>query len=260
MSTVHGFVVMRLYGPLAAWGDIAVGEQRPTTPHPSKSAVLGLVAAALGIRRDDDAHHALLASGYRFAVRVDALGVPLRDYHTSQRADSVARLHHLQTRRDELADRQNRATVLSTRDYRADALYTACLHCRGMAAAPQPAVIVAALKQPRFALYLGRRSCPLALPLSPRNIEAEDLSGALAAYDEAERSTLASAGATGPWTELAGQLHALPAQSAPCWWEDGVPTGAMRPTTTTPSYDQPASRARRQFAPRDEHQWIGGNR
>ena len=256
---MHSFIAFRLYGPLAAWGDIAVGEQRPITPHPSKSAVLGLLAAALGIQRDDDPRHTALANGYRFAVRVDAMGVPLRDYHTSQLAKGTARLRHLQTRRDELADRSSLATVLSTRDYRADALCTVCLHWRGVPDAPAPQSVVAALKEPGFALYLGRRSCPPALPLSPRTIDAADLPAALTAYDDAEREAYVAAGAAAAWHRIESQLHALPGEDAAYYWEDGVPNGAMRPTTTTPRYDQPGSRARRQFAPRSEHHRTGGS-
>ncbi|MDD5036069.1 MAG: type I-E CRISPR-associated protein Cas5/CasD, partial [Methylococcaceae bacterium] len=101
------FLVFRLYGPLASWGDIAVGEQRPTTPHPSKSAILGLVAAALGIRRDENKRHQDLAAGYGYAVRVDAPGVLLRDYHTTQIPDSTKFLKYSHSRRDETGDRQN---------------------------------------------------------------------------------------------------------------------------------------------------------
>jgi CRISPR system Cascade subunit CasD len=242
---MHRFIVFRLYGPLAAWGDIAVGEQRPSTPHPSKSAVLGLVAAGLGIQRSDDQAHAALQQGYGFAVRVDSAGVPLRDYHTSQYAKSTARLHHLRTRRDELADRGNRATVLSTRDYRADALYTVCLHQRKEGNAPPAEAIAAALAKPGFIPYLGRRSCPTALPLSPSVIEARDFSAALAAYDTAEQE--------GERQEFLKRLSPKgPARERGYYWEDGVPS-ALGALHTTPRYDQPMSRARRQFAPRTEH-------
>ena len=78
------YLLFRLYGPLASWGRVAVGGVRGSDAHPSKSAVLGLVAAALGLRRDDAAAQARLAAGYGFAVRVDAPGVLLRDYHTAQ--------------------------------------------------------------------------------------------------------------------------------------------------------------------------------
>ncbi len=247
---MHSFIAFRLYGPLAAWGDIAVGEQRPTTPHPSKSAVLGLVAAALGIRRDDDAAHAALRDGYGYAVRADALGSPLRDYHTSQFAKSTSRLKHLRTRRDELADRHNLGTVLSFRDYRTDAVHTACLHARSAPDAPTPQALVGALKHPRFPLYLGRRSCPLALPLNPYLIEADDLAAALRAYDEAHPLD--------QWAILTTQLDLRAPEDAPCWWEDGLPTGSLSPSATTPRYDQPGSRARRHFSARTEHYRAGG--
>ncbi len=61
------FLCFRLHGPLASWGDIAVGERRPTSPHLSRSAVLGLVAGALGIRRDDADAWAELDRGVGFA-------------------------------------------------------------------------------------------------------------------------------------------------------------------------------------------------
>ena len=48
------FLIFRLYGMMASWGDIAVGELRPTFDHPSRSAIVGLLAAALGIRRDEE--------------------------------------------------------------------------------------------------------------------------------------------------------------------------------------------------------------
>ena len=53
---MRDYLVMRLYAPLASWGEIAVGEVRHSANYPSKSALLGLLGAALGVRRDDDAH------------------------------------------------------------------------------------------------------------------------------------------------------------------------------------------------------------
>ena len=78
------YLVFRLYGPMASWGDVAVGTYRPTFDHPSKSAVMGLLAAAIGIRRDEEVKLRKMAESYDFAVRVDASGTMLRDYHTSQ--------------------------------------------------------------------------------------------------------------------------------------------------------------------------------
>jgi len=78
------FLIFRLYGSMVSWGDIAVGAIRPTSDHPSKSAVMGLIAAAMGIRRDEEERQRELAEGYLIAIRIDAPGILLRDYHTIQ--------------------------------------------------------------------------------------------------------------------------------------------------------------------------------
>ncbi len=170
------FLLFRLYGPMCAWGDVAVGEQRPSAGHPSKSAVIGLLAAALGIRRDDEAAHQALAEHYAMAVRVDASGELLRDYHTAQ-VPPTRRGVRYYTRRDELrSDKLN--TILSQRDYRMDASYSVAVWVRSGVPPWAMAEIASALLRPRFPLYLGRKSCPPALPLQPRLIEAEKLSAA----------------------------------------------------------------------------------
>ncbi|HYE36209.1 type I-E CRISPR-associated protein Cas5/CasD [Methylocaldum sp.] len=241
------FLIFRLYGPLAAWGDIAVGEQRPTTPHPSKSAVLGLVAAALGIRRHEDDKQQALADGYGYAVRVDAAGVLLRDYHTTQIPESTSRLKHLRTRRDETRDRQNLYTILSARDFRCDGLYTICLWPRGEAAY-RPETLAEALRCPRLPLYLGRKACPLALPLLPRCIRAETFEGALAQYD------------TGQSNEQQAFLDEITKRldtRAPDYhWDEHAPT-ELPVLHTTPRHDVPLSRKRWQFGKRNEHYGRG---
>ncbi len=82
------FLLFTIYAPFASWGDIAVGETRGSWDRPSRSAVLGLLGAALGIVREDQAAHDALDIGYGVAVRADAVGVALRDYHTAQTADA----------------------------------------------------------------------------------------------------------------------------------------------------------------------------
>ena len=72
---MKNYLLFRLYGPLASWGDIAVGTHRPSYDHPSKSAVMGLLAAAVGIRRNEENKHRELAGAYNFAVLVNSPGV-----------------------------------------------------------------------------------------------------------------------------------------------------------------------------------------
>lgn len=179
------YLVFTLYGPLQAWGTTAVGEIRPCAGHPTRSGVLGLLAAALGIRRGEDDRLRALADGYDVAVRVDDPGDRFIDYHTVQTPqEKKKRVFH--SRRDELGGKLDRHeplnTILSRRDYLTDARFTVCLRARDASAAPPPQELLAALEKPKLTPYLGRKSCPPGLPFLPRIIEAENAPAALAAY------------------------------------------------------------------------------
>ena len=173
------YLVFHLYGPMAAWGDIAVGEYRPSFAHPSKSAIIGLLAAALGIRRDEEERQNALSSACSYAVRVDAMGTLLRDYHTIQVPSSGTgrnrRTFH--TRRAELAVTELN-TILSSRDYRCDAVYTVAITL-GDESTFSIEEVVDSLRKPVFTLYLGRKSCPLAFPLLPQVISADTVKDAM---------------------------------------------------------------------------------
>lgn len=170
------YLLFQLYGPLSAWGDIAVGEYRPSFAHPSKSAIIGLLAAALGIRRDEEERHNALSASCSFAVRVDSMGVLMRDYHTIQVPPGKRGVTHY-TRRSELAA-EKLETILSSRDYRCDAVYTVAITVKD--SSPYTTQQMAdKLARPVFALYLGRKSCPLAMPLNPKVINAATLREAL---------------------------------------------------------------------------------
>jgi CRISPR system Cascade subunit CasD len=175
-------LLFRLYGPLAAHGEIAVGERRPTADRPGRSAVVGLLEAALGIIRDDEAAHEAIERGYGIAVRTDAPGTLLRDFHTAQ-VPAARRGRRWATRRDELVEPELE-TILSQREYRADSLHTVAVWRRD--GAPRPLHELAeALRRPAFRLCVGRRSCPLGLPPRPCLVEAPSLSEAFRLFDAA---------------------------------------------------------------------------
>ena len=171
------FLLFTLYAPMCSLGEIAVGERRMSWAIPGRSAVLGMVAAAKGIERDDEAAHAQLEASLHYAVRADRPGRPFVDYHTTQ-TPKAKRGAEYATRRDELAsDKLN--TVISTREWRTDACFTAILWLRD-GQSIDLGRIASALKQPRFVLYLGRKSAPLGLPLNPQIIEANTFMDAFA--------------------------------------------------------------------------------
>ncbi len=178
---MNEFLMFHLYGPMQSWGGIAVGEVRPEERHPSLSGVLGLVAAAMGIRRDQEADLADLDQRLCMAVRIRSAGTLLRDYHTTQ-VPPAGKARHWLTRADELSG-EKLNTILSTRDYRADALYAVALWQRDPVSLPYDlSALARAFLRPHFHLYLGRKACPPAFPIRPEAVEAANLAEAFAGF------------------------------------------------------------------------------
>ena len=132
MSTL----LLRLAAPMQSWGADSKYNIRKTNREPTKSGVLGMIAAALGCRRDDVGTFARL-SQLRFGVRVDHEGTMMRDYQTV----------HGKTKTD---------TTLTYRDYLHDAVFVVGLE------GPREELeqVEEALLHPVYPLFLGRRSCP----------------------------------------------------------------------------------------------------
>ncbi|MCE9574553.1 MAG: type I-E CRISPR-associated protein Cas5/CasD [Deltaproteobacteria bacterium] len=156
MHTQLRGVAIRLHGPLQAWGGAAIGDSRPTLPFPTRSGVLGLVAASLGIPRRDEARLLALADGARVHVRVDAPGVSLVDDQTIQGNPKAS---------------STRQTIQSKRTYLCDASFVAVIV---PGAADSTAAIAHALRHPAFAPFLGRRSCAPSTPLLLREVVADE--------------------------------------------------------------------------------------
>jgi CRISPR system Cascade subunit CasD len=249
------YLLFRLYGPMASWGEIAVGETRHTAGYPSKSAIVGLLAAALGIKRDETEKQLQIQEGYSVAVEVYSQGTLLRDYHTAQVPDSVGRFRY-RTRRDELLLGKDRlGTVLSSREYRTDAL--ALVAITALPDAPYDLqAIKERLEKPKFHLYLGRKSCPLAAPMQPMFCNnKKNFHEAFVSYEhkalmypgEQEVNGLPKRDAY--WLRLSTERH--------YYWEGEVTdfsdTIDLSRMQTRIRHDQPSSRTRWQFSPRQEH-------
>ncbi len=246
------YLLFRLYGPMASWGEIAVGESRHSAAYPSRSALVGLLGAALGIRRDDDEAQQALVRGYRFAVKMLSAGVPLRDYHTVQ-APPQRRNVVYRTRARELEDRQALGTLLSMREYRCDSLAVVAVE-----ALPSARWTVGelreALRSPVFPLYLGRKSCPPALPLAPEAVTAGNLADVFAVKQRSILALTARADrAEAEWpSHEDSRVLRLRRETVRYYWEDGMEAG-MEPSMHVMRQDQPLSRRRWQFAPRREY-------
>lgn len=174
------YLVFDLYGPFASFGDVAVGEYRPTYFYPSKSAILGMLAASLGIKRKEEGLLQALSEDLKVAVLVLSSGQLLRDFHTIQVPPKTQLKHRtVSTRKDELSfEKQN--TIISTRDYRMDSYYRIAVWSE--TGAHDLTELQQALSFPKFTPYLGRKSCPSALPFKADIIHAENASNALTKY------------------------------------------------------------------------------
>ncbi|MGQ3671191.1 type I-E CRISPR-associated protein Cas5/CasD [Xanthobacter sp. TB0136] len=168
------FVVFTLAGAMGAFGDLAGHERRGSLLWPARSAILGLMGAALGVERDDGPGQQALGV-WKVAVGTMMTGAMLRDFHTTQTVPT-ARIRRPNSRRAALAAlAPGDNPVLTQRDYVTDCAFAVAV----WGGAREP--LVAALEKPHFVLYLGRKSCPLTMPVAPRLIDAETPALALAA-------------------------------------------------------------------------------
>jgi CRISPR system Cascade subunit CasD len=172
------FLVFTLAAPLASFGGVAGNQMRGTLDRPGHSLIVGLIGAALGLDRLDPRLEGF-SKAIACAVAVEARGAPLRDFHTVQSVPQRARLRPA-TRREALLQPEPYTTI-SERDYWTDIVATAAIALFEQSPFSL-ADIEAAMRAPRFTLYLGRKSCPLALPLTPCILERETINGAMADY------------------------------------------------------------------------------
>lgn len=229
------WLIFRLEAPMASFGEEPGNAARGTAQTPTKSALCGLVGAALGVLRDDGEGQHALAEHYRFVVRADQTGVLLRDFHTYQSLPSAK--GKPQTRAAALKQEDDLVTSITRRDYRADVAYTVALRAAVQVPRWSLETIKGALQRPVFALSLGRRSCPLGAPLGPVLAEADDGPEAMRLYER-------------HWSDgrklVIGKVHSAEVP------EDLGPSNHLRQRWRR--HDQPLDRTTWQFATRSE--WM----
>lgn len=249
------YLLFRLYGHMASWGEIAVGETRHSANYPGKSAIIGLLAAALGIKRSEDEKQQAIQQGYAIAIEAYSSGSLLRDYHTAQVPDSAGGFIY-RTRRDEMILGKSRlGTILSSREYRLDAFAVVAVK-----ALPGTQYnlheIKKHLEQPKFHVYLGRKSCPLSAPMNPQIVtDKNNFYEALQSYAHKPIMpfNVTNVGMLskrdGYWLGLTAERH--------YYWEGGAAdfsdTIDLSRVQTRIRHDQPLSRTRWQFSPRQEN-------
>lgn len=173
MSSEKRFLALRLEGPLQSWGFDSQYNRRNTGLMPTRSAIAGMCCAALGLHRgSEEEEHFLETFG---AIRMTTVAIPrlndqqkelavrrLQDYHTVQN-----------TRR--ASGGMNTDCVLTHRMYLTDSSFGVILEGNGKILSE----IAAALANPRWGIWLGRKTCIPTTPVLAKRVSAVDPADAL---------------------------------------------------------------------------------
>ncbi|MGI6212618.1 MAG: type I-E CRISPR-associated protein Cas5/CasD [Anaerovoracaceae bacterium] len=147
-------ILLKFSGPLQSWGTSSHFETRHTDPYPSKSAVIGMIAAAFGYRRDDDESIRRL-NQLHYAVRADQIGSVLKDFHTARKYKKNGDFER---------------NYVTNRYYLEDSVFVVGI---GNEDDDWIDSIEDALRHPYFQLFLGRRSLPVTLDFLLGSVETD---------------------------------------------------------------------------------------
>lgn len=222
--------MFQIAAPMMSWGNDLAREDRPTDGHPRKSAILGLLGAALGKPRVDP-WHAQAQAALGFAVVVVRPGSRMMDYHTVLTPEGT---RQYDTRRDEVE--ASDYTVQTHREYLCDAYFIVGLWQEPKGPGAELEAIARALEEPVWELYAGRKSCPFSLPLAPLVIDVPTLEEAFTKYKARMYQPL-----------LPEELQLL------VYWEDH-PSTSLACAAVSSRNDALVSRSKRLFRARKENQ------
>ncbi len=172
---------LRLCAPLMAFGGVSIDHVGPTRDFPSSSALTGLLANALGWRREEGAAHQALQDRLVFGALIATQGRLVTD---SQNAKLEAKDRGWTTRGtpDERAGATYDSPHRRRRDYLADHDCRVVLRLLP-GGGPDLDQIAAALDRPARPLFIGRKPCLPASPLFAGWVEGADARSALIALD-----------------------------------------------------------------------------
>ncbi|OQX04523.1 MAG: type I-E CRISPR-associated protein Cas5/CasD [Thiothrix lacustris] len=159
---MRDYLILKLQGVMQAWGEHTFEGLRPSTNFPTRSALTGLLAACLGIDRNDRQQQQALANSFLYAVRQDETEhsvIKMTDYHTVKDA------------REDYVGLKSHDTIITQREYLLDAAFTVAIwNTEGAEYSLEQ--LKAAVCQPRYTPFLGRRSCPITRPLYESRVQA----------------------------------------------------------------------------------------
>ncbi len=231
MTDQDNTLFLRLAGPMQSWGTSSRFQLRRTDGRPSKSGVLGLLLCAMGVPRKDSAPALEPLNALRMGVRVDRAGEVGWDYHTVGAKSGIRTAGGGVKRTAATGELE---TLLSRRQYLYDASFLVALQGDG----PTVTRCAAALDQPVWPVYLGRKCCVPGEPVAAGTGRFGDLADALCSIPWRPRVTRIDGDGGGSSRELTVFLE--------------HPPGSPPPQDAVAVYDAPRGFGYYNYAPR----WV----
>ena len=169
-------VILRLEGILQSWGEEAKWIYRTTATFPSKSAIVGLIGAAMGIQRGDE-YLKVLSEKIRVGIRADRSGIIIEDFQTTTGMPELFTANHAKRGKDS-------NTIINPHYYLNDASFLVVIETDEETAE----AIAKSFTDPVWPAYLGRKNCVPSCPVFVSVEEYPDILSALNAIPLSERA------------------------------------------------------------------------
>ena len=167
-------IMLRLEGLLQSWGEATAWDQRGTANFPTKSAIVGLLACAMGMERNSP-EIPLLSGAVSIGIRADRQGILLSDYQTIHGMPKIIKADG--SERDD--------AIVSPHWYLQDASFLVVIQT----AKAWRNRIREAMAAPAWCMYLGRKNCVPSRPVwDGIHSEYSDIKDAIRRYPLAERT------------------------------------------------------------------------
>lgn len=161
MSIETAYLAIRLQGPLQAWGFESQYNRRNTGLMPTKSAIMGMCLAALGVDRGSELEKKWLDEAVKFQLLTLAIPRTIQRYGDKKSMLPVRRITDYHTvQNTKTADGKIKDTHLTYRQYLCDAEFACVLS----GSSESIRLLANALENPVWGLWLGRKAC---IPTAP---------------------------------------------------------------------------------------------
>lgn len=168
---MRDYLILKLQGVMQAWGEHTFEGLRPSTNFPTRSGLVGLLAACLGIDRNDQQQQQVLAGSFLYAVRQD-------NDNTGRNVIKITDYHTVKDAREDYVGLKSHKTIITQREYLLDASFTVAIWNTKNAAYSLDQ-LQDAVCRPHYTPFLGRRSCPINRPLFENRVQAINADEAL---------------------------------------------------------------------------------